>query len=128
MGKKREDIVNIRALAIMLVAFGHSIIIYSSGWNLYSTTVQAPLLDHVKNVINMLQMPLFFSVSGFCLVFTLKRGDALNARAFLWSKFRRVLLPFLIIGCCWMLPIRLLLGYPGYELHPDCWTAIMQIR
>lgn len=74
MRQEREDIVSIRAVAIMMVAFGHSIILYSSQWNLYSTSVQAPLLDHAKNVINMLQMPLFFSVSGFCLVFTLLRG------------------------------------------------------
>lgn len=72
--KHREDIVNIRAIAIMLVALGHSIIIYSSTWNLYQTSVQAPVLDHLKNIVNMLQMPLFFSVSGFCLVFTLLRG------------------------------------------------------
>lgn len=72
--KKREDIVTIRAIAIMLVVFGHSIILYSSAWNLYETSVQAPVLDHLKNVINVLQMPLFFSVSGFCLVFTLLRG------------------------------------------------------
>lgn len=72
--KKREDIVTIRAIAIMLVVFGHSIILYSSAWNLYETSIQAPVLDHLKNVINVLQMPLFFSVSGFCLVFTLLRG------------------------------------------------------
>ena len=74
MGKRREDIVNIRAVAILLVMLGHSIILYSSTWNLYETTVQAPLLDHIKSIVNMIQMPLFFSVSGFCLVFTLLRG------------------------------------------------------
>lgn len=66
----------IRALAILLVMLGHSIIIYSSGWNLYDTTQSAPVLAHLKDIINVIQMPLFFSVSGFCLVFTLrcKRG------------------------------------------------------
>lgn len=116
--KKREDIVTIRAIAIMLVAFGHSIILYSSAWNLYETSVQAPVLDHLKNVINVLQMPLFFSVSGFCLVFTLLRGGdaaSLDARSFLWNKCKRILLPFLVVGFLWLLPIRLLLHYPGYR-------------
>lgn len=72
--QKREDIVSIRAIAILLVAFGHSIILYSSSWSLYETSVQSQVLDHLKNIINMLQMPLFFSVSGFCLVFTMLRG------------------------------------------------------
>lgn len=118
MRQEREDIVSIRAVAIMMVAFGHSIILYSSQWNLYSTSVQAPLLDHVKNVINMLQMPLFFSVSGFCLVFTLLRGGGVEPLAFMRDKCRRILIPFLVIGFLWLLPIRLLLGYPQYRGKP----------
>ncbi|WP_055427735.1 acyltransferase family protein [Bifidobacterium aesculapii] len=114
--QKREDITSIRAIAILLVAFGHSIVLYSSTWNLYETPVQSQVLDHLKNIINMLQIPLFFSVSGFCLVFTMLRGgDGLDARPFLWNKCKRILLPFLIIGLAWMLPIRLLLDYPGYR-------------
>lgn len=42
-------------------------------------------------------------------------GDGLNVRSFLWNKCKRILLPFLIIGLAWMLPIRLLLDYPGYR-------------
>lgn len=67
-------------------------------------------------MINMLQMPLFFSVSGFCLVFTLTRGGGeLNVISFLLNKCKRILLPSLIIGFFWLLPIRLLLRYPRYQ-------------
>lgn len=64
--EKRDDIITLRAVAILLVVFGHSIIIYSDAWNLYSTTVQAPLFNVLKNAVNIVQMPLFFSISGFC--------------------------------------------------------------
>ena len=125
--KHREDIVNIRAIAIMLVALGHSIIIYSSTWNLYQTSVQAPVLDHLKNIVNMLQMPLFFSVSGFCLVYTLLRGGEgrLEARAFIRNKCSRILLPFLIIGFLWLLPIRFALNYPNYRNLP-LWKVVLK--
>ncbi|WP_055426846.1 acyltransferase family protein [Bifidobacterium aesculapii] len=118
--KRRQDIVTIRALAILVVMLGHSIIIYSSGWNLYPTIQSAPALAHVKDIINVMQMPLFFSVSGFCLVFTLssKRGVSVL------DKVKRLLIPFLIVGLCWMIPLRLALGYPGYRGQP-LWRIVL---
>lgn len=113
MGKaRRYDVSFIRASAILLVMLGHSIIIYSSGWNLYSTDVSASLFDHLKDMINVVQMPLFFSVSGFCLVYTV--GPVGCRPVGLGVKARRLLIPFLVVGLLWMLPIRLAVGYPGY--------------
>ena len=40
---KNTKIVNIRALAIILVVLGHSIILYSSQWDLYETINQVPI-------------------------------------------------------------------------------------
>lgn len=42
MVKKREDTENLRAVAIILVVLGHSVILYSDKWALYPTTVSAP--------------------------------------------------------------------------------------
>ena len=36
---------NIRALAIILVVLGHSIILYSYDWNLYETIWKVPFLN-----------------------------------------------------------------------------------
>lgn len=109
---KRFDISFIRAAAILLVMLGHSLIIYSSGWDLYSTAVSVPFLDHLKDAINVIQMPLFFSVSGFCLVYTV--GPAGDRPIRIAAKARRLLVPFLLVGLLWMLPLRLAIGYPGY--------------
>lgn len=124
MGKaRRYDVSFIRALAILLVMLGHSIIIYSSGWNLYSTDVSAPLFDHLKDMINVVQMPLFFSVSGFCLVYTV--GPVGCRPVGLGVKARRLLIPFLVVGLLWMLPIRLAVGYPGYTGGGSCMLSFL---
>lgn len=99
---------------------GHSIIIYSSGWDLYSTTQTSWVLDHLKNTINMVQMPLFFSVSGFCLVFTLNSKHGLSVI----DKSKRLLIPFFTVGLLWMLPIRLLVRYQGY-VGKSLWHIIL---
>lgn len=112
--RRREDIVTIRALAILAVMFGHSIILYSPGWNLYATDRQAPLLASLKDVVNLVQMPLFFSVSGFCLLFTL-HSSRFSLHRFAVEKLRRLVVPFLCIGLLWMMPLRLAVGYPGYD-------------
>ena len=51
---------NLRAFSILIVMFGHSIILYSSQWSLYSTSIEVPFLDITKKIINIFQMPLFF--------------------------------------------------------------------
>ena len=65
-----NSISNIRALAIIVVVFGHSIILYSSNWNIYTTKYTMPTLDLLKRVLDMFQMPLFFSISGYLFYFT----------------------------------------------------------
>ncbi len=103
---------NIRAFAIFLVVLGHSIILYSGSWDLYQTDLSVPFLDQLKRLIDVPQMLLFFSLSGylFCFTHSKKRGFL----HLLKNKALRLLLPYFGIGLCWLLPIRLLIRYPGY--------------
>lgn len=55
------------------MVLGHSIILYPSAWDLYSTEVTAPFLDLLKKCIDPIQMPLFFSLSGYLFVLTHKK-------------------------------------------------------
>lgn len=111
--QRLTQIGNIRALAILIVVLGHSIILYSSAWDLYQTTVSIPFLDGLKQMINFVQMPLFFSLSGYLFVFShrKKRGILPLVK----SKCKRLLIPYLGIGLLYMLPIRLAIGYAGYQ-------------
>lgn len=106
---------NLRGLAIIIVVLGHSIILYSSGWNLYTIVNDVPFLDSIKSVINIIQMPLFFSLSGFCFRYTLRKDLTLSE--LFRSKVNRLLIPFLAISLLWMLPIRIAIRYPQWTGH-----------
>lgn len=124
MGKKRtlngeqritwsNQITNIRALAILLVVFGHSIILYSSSWSLYSTIHSVPLLDYMKRIIDVIQMPIFFSISGYLFFYTHNKK-----RGILWlikSKLKRLIVPYFLVGFIYMVPIKYAVGYSGYQ-------------
>lgn len=108
-----NQIANIRALAILLVVFGHSIILYSSSWNLYSSIHSVPLLDNIKRIIDIIQMPIFFSISGYLFFYTHNKK-----RGILWlikSKLKRLIVPYFLIGFIYMVPIKYAVGYSGYQ-------------
>ncbi|MDY5870811.1 MAG: acyltransferase [Lachnospiraceae bacterium] len=107
-----KKIENIRVLAIILVVLGHSIILYSPGWDLFETTRQAPLLSRLKRMIDLIQMPLFFSLSGYLFVFTHQKKWRIWKLAS--NKFARLLVPYFGIGLLYMVPIRFSVGYSGY--------------
>ena len=110
---RRDDITNVRALAIFLVVLGHSIILYSSAWGYYPTEQKSILLDNLKFLINGIQMPLFFSLSGFCFLWSWNRSNSFIDHAI--KKAQRLIIPYIVIGICWLFPIRMLVKYPYYN-------------
>ena len=101
----------LRVIAIILVVFGHSIILYSKDWGLYHSIYEVPVLDYLKRIINVVQMPLFFMLSGYLLNKEVKNKITL----FLFKKTCRLLIPYILVGFFWLLPIRYLVGYSGYR-------------
>lgn len=110
---KEKKLVNLRALLILIVVLGHSIIIYSTTWNTYTSINEVHFLDVFKNsVINSYQMQLFFSLSGYLFYKTiLKNKKYLD---FVFDKFKRLLIPFLGVGLLYMTPIKMILNVPGF--------------
>ena len=103
---------NIRAIAILIVLLGHSIIIYSPEWGIYVSSVSCNFFAWLKRLINIIQMPVFFSISGFLFKSSLmKRKPSRIVK----SKVSRLILPYLMIGLFYMIPIRLLAKYPAWE-------------
>ncbi len=110
---KEKKLINIRALAILLVVLGHSIILYSSSWNLYETTNNAPFLDIIKKIISSYQMPLYFSLSGYLFYYTcLKNKKPIE---FIVDKIKRLIIPFIFVGAFYMVPLKMILKVPGYK-------------
>lgn len=110
--EREYSIDNLRAIAILLVVLGHSIIIYDPSWGLIHSNVECLPFLYVKKVVNLLQMPLFFSISGFC--FCLSKNKNFN-RKLLANKTKRIMIPYFLVCLFYMNPIKMLLHVPGYD-------------
>lgn len=114
-------ITNLRAFAILMVAFGHAIIIFDPDWGIYHSNYHSDILQIVKHIINLIQMPLFFSISGYCFYYSTSKYAHSHAPSvkmfarFVKGKLKRIMIPFLIIAFLWMLPLRLLSHYPNWQ-------------
>lgn len=121
---KNNKITNLRALAIMLVVLGHSIILYKSDWNYYTTNQNCQLLNYICLFIYLFHMPLFFSISGYLFIdgCTMKKFSVI-----LRNKFKRLIVPYLIIGILWVYPIRIISNYSGFVEHGFWYNIIINI-
>lgn len=116
MGNERDyRISNIRALAILVVVLGHSIIIFDTGWGYYTAKYQSEILQTLKHIINYFQMPLFFSISGYCFNFSAQKIKKNGYAEFVKSKAKRLLIPFIAISVLWMIPLRMISKYPNWQ-------------
>lgn len=70
-----QRIVNLRALAILMVVLGHSIIIYDNTFDLLSSDVQMPMFETLKHLISFIQMKLFIALSGFLLAYKISKDN-----------------------------------------------------
>lgn len=121
---KNNKITNLRALAIILVVLGHSIIIYKSGWNYYTTSQDCQLLNYICLFIYLFHMPLFFSISGYLFIDSCTKK---KFSAILNNKFKRLIIPYLIIGMLWVYPIRTISNYSGFLGHSFLYNIIINI-
>lgn len=111
---RNYKIVNLRAIAILSVVIGHSIIIYSSEWNTISTSVECPFFDSLKHIINLYQMQLFFFISGFLMYGTLQRN--ISFKQFFKDKVNRLIIPYFFVGLLWMIPVKSLINISDFSI------------
>jgi peptidoglycan/LPS O-acetylase OafA/YrhL len=110
-----QQIINLRALAILMVVLGHSIIIYDNSFNLLTADVQMPLFETVKHGIAFVQMKLFISISGFLLAYKCLRDNRIGEGDFVKGKALRLMVPYVCILLLYNDPIKWILKVPGYE-------------
>ena len=110
---KNQRICNLRAIAILMVVLGHSIILYYPSWTLYEPNTMCMPLAAIYRIIDIIQMPLYFSISGY--LFYYSQGKNADFMPFIKNKAKRLLVPFLVFSLCWMVPIKLLVNYSGYQ-------------
>ncbi|MBU3138154.1 acyltransferase [Clostridium gasigenes] len=91
-------------------------IIYQSSWNIYEPAVESEFFNNLKLYINVIQMPLFISISGYLYYFYIfEKKKQENLTSFTWKKIKRLLFPYGIVSLIYFIPIRMILGFDGYQ-------------
>lgn len=109
-----KNIITIRFIAILLVVLGHSIILYDYSWGVYMPDKECNLLATLKYIINLIQMPLFFSLSGYLFYGSVNKY---TLRTIITKKFKRLIIPYIFICYLWMDPIKFILQVPHYDIN-----------
>ncbi len=93
----------LRVLAIGLVFLYHCGMpfVIDSTWHI--TNSQSDLLISVFNIMLVPIMPLLFVVSGISTYFSLSKR---NVGQFAWNRFKRLMVPFILVGLLLVLPIH----------------------
>ena len=102
----------LRVLATLLVVLGHCS--YTSMPNAVTIGVvlnDTPMLhetiytffEKMTDVIYSFHMPLFFALSGMC--YALNEHTEYSLNKFIWKKMQRLLIPFVLVGTLYMVPV-----------------------
>lgn len=108
MKKRYYKEINIaRAIGIIMVVLFHSI-----GPEIYA-------ISYINNICNIIQMPLFFFVSGFVAY----KISAINSHKeyveLVISKFKRLIIPYLFLGIFMFIPKLILNRYTVVKVEPN---------
>ena len=109
---KKEEIIKLRVIAILLVVIGHSIIIFDPNWTIFVTKNENEFFYFLKQFINIIQMPIFIMISGYLFVKSMSKYK--NVGNLIVDKFKRIIVPFIMIALFWLIPIRWFVGYAPY--------------
>ncbi len=108
-------IVNLRAIAIILVVLGHSMMLYAN-WEIFTPLKDYAILTFIKNkIINPFQLSIFFSVSGWLYAKTNLNKSKLSLKAFFYNKIKRLLIPYFVVALFYMDPIKFILQIPNFD-------------
>lgn len=114
--KKLNEVVLIRVFTILVVVLGHSMIVYSSNWSTFEMQIGSSFFDNLKRYIDIFQMPLFIFISGYIYHFNrIEMSKYQNKNRFIKGKFIRLIIPYFSIAILYVIPIRFLIDYNGYQ-------------
>ena len=111
LGKKNASIQTLRGAAIILVVFGHMIGIEKTGGMRVSDD---SIYRYLYYTLEYVRLPLFTVISGW--VYANKPVNPINISKFLKGKFRRLIIPMIVIGTLLFL-FRMFI--PGTNSKPE---------
>lgn len=100
---------SLKIIGLLLVLIGHSTHAYTGGW-VYTSIVPSFLFKIITGYIYSFHMPLFVFISGYLYSYgRLELGKYHHNWTFVKGKAKRIVVPYLLIGIFYVIPIRMLL-------------------
>lgn len=95
---KIEAIVYMRVLAMTMIVLFHSLLFYTGTWWNFGGIV-IPMWVKLSNLLDSIDLSMFVYISGFLFGYLfLYKNKYRNRRLFLWGKFKRLIIPYLLWG------------------------------
>lgn len=112
----------LKALAILLVVFGHITILYNQNLHPEIDTV---FLEKVTLAIYIFHMPLFMAISGAIYQIGFSKGKYLEFKKFVHSKLRRIIVPYICIGLFVLIPTLVICNKEMGFLQPSIYWKML---
>lgn len=104
-----------KVFGILVVVLGHSMILYQDSWGIFTPVVKSSQINIIKSYIDIFQMPLFTMISGYLFYNTLERKKYKTIKMLIIDKFKRLIIPFIVVALLYVIPIRLFVEYDNYN-------------
>lgn len=106
---------DMKIVCLMLVIFGHCAIYYiSTSPYISHLGVSSPFVDKMFDVFDMTLIPAFVIGSGFLYANSITRNKNATILSELTRRSKRILLPFLLWGVFWVVPMYTTFNVFGY--------------
>lgn len=103
----------LKLIALILVVVGHSTGPYGNGWT-YNSEVPSNLYKFILSYVGSFHLVIFVYVSGLTYAYgRIKRKSYKTYWQLIKKKFNRLILPYLLVGSLYVIPIAMILNLDG---------------
>lgn len=95
---------SLKVYAMILVVVAHVTRMYT-GLGVVTPCVHSNLLAKLTEFIYSFHMPLFICISGMVYGYCIEHGKYKDSKKFILNKAKRLLIPYIIIGCAIVAPV-----------------------
>lgn len=111
----------LKSISILLVVIGHVTILYKPNGSF--PDLNNAWLSEATDIIYLFHMPLFITISGAIYAIGYDKGKYSNILTLLNNKFKRLIVPYLVVSLCFLTPILLFLSMESGGLQS--WINIL---
>lgn len=100
----------LKIMGVLLVVIGHCTSIYTGGW-VFTSPVNSPIYGLIASYVYTFHVPMLVFVSGSIYYYCrINKGKYSNLKSLIINKFKRLIVPFLVIGTFYSIPIKYIIG------------------